>query len=71
MITRAPGQNVFTIKIKGKAAHAGINPEDGISAIKVATDIVRNLNLGRLDDLSTANIGMIRGGSATILYVLM
>jgi tripeptide aminopeptidase len=49
---------------KGRSAHAGMNPEDGRSAIYAAARAVGDLRLGRVDDETTANIGTIRGGSA-------
>lgn len=49
--------------ITGRAAHAGMEPEKGISAIKIASDIISQLSLGRIDEETTANIGIIEGGS--------
>ena len=51
--------------MKGKAAHAGACPEDGVSAIAIAADAITNMNLGRIDEETTANIGTIGGGTAT------
>ncbi|ACB85466.1 M20/M25/M40 family metallo-hydrolase [Natranaerobius thermophilus] len=65
MIVEAPGQDKYDIKIKGRSAHAGLKPEDGINAIKVAAEIISDLKLGRLDDQTTANIGVIRAGEET------
>ncbi len=65
MIVEAPGQDKYNIKVEGKSAHAGLKPEEGINAIKVASDIVSQLELGRLDDKTTANIGVMKGGEAT------
>ncbi|MDQ2086127.1 M20/M25/M40 family metallo-hydrolase [Herbivorax sp. ANBcel31] len=61
----APTQNTFDIKITGKASHAGIEPEKGISAIQIAADAISKMKLGRIDDETTANIGTIKGGEAT------
>src|SRR2546427_657844 len=47
----------------GKAAHAGIRPEDGRSAIVAAARAVTSLRLGRLDEETTANVGSIEGGT--------
>ena len=47
----------------GRAAHAGIRPEDGRSAIAAAARAIGALELGRLDDETTANVGTIEGGS--------
>jgi len=65
IVHRAPAQDSLTIKIKGKAAHAGICPEKGISAIKIASVAIANINEGRVDKETTANIGLIKGGQAT------
>lgn len=49
--------------INGKAAHSGIEPEKGISAIQIAALAISKMKLGRIDHETTANIGIIRGGS--------
>ena len=51
------------IEVTGRAAHAGVEPEKGISAIKIATVLINKLPQGRLDDETTFNIGKIEGGS--------
>jgi tripeptide aminopeptidase len=51
--------------IRGRAAHAGIRPEDGRSAIQVAARAIASMRLGRLDPQTTANVGVIAGGTAT------
>lgn len=61
----APTQAKVTMIIKGKSAHAGVNPEDGISAIQVAAKSIAKMNLGRIDDETTANIGKFQGGGPT------
>jgi tripeptide aminopeptidase len=53
----------FDIDIKGRAAHAGAEPEKGLSAIAIAADIINQLPQGRLDNNTTFNIGNIAGGS--------
>ncbi|MFC4302589.1 M20/M25/M40 family metallo-hydrolase [Cohnella boryungensis] len=58
----APTNSRQTITIRGKAAHAGVNPEDGISAIQVASKAVSRMRLGRIDSETTANIGRFEGG---------
>ncbi len=65
VIVGAPAAVYVNADIVGKAAHAGLNPEDGISAISLAAKVLSSLPDGRLDDHSTANIGLISGGSAT------
>ena len=64
-ITGAPAAKYVVAKISGLAAHAGLHPEQGISAIQIAAQAVGKLQLGLLDDESTANIGLISGGTAT------
>ncbi|WP_239614012.1 M20/M25/M40 family metallo-hydrolase [Cohnella mopanensis] len=58
----APTNSRQYITIRGKAAHAGVNPEDGISAIQVASKAVSRMKLGRIDSETTANIGRFEGG---------
>ncbi len=58
----APSQNVVTAKITGRAAHAGLEPEKGISALLIAAEILGRLPLGRIDEETTANIGRMEGG---------
>ncbi|MFC1844518.1 M20/M25/M40 family metallo-hydrolase [Thermodesulfobacteriota bacterium] len=65
VVIGAPAANRITARIKGIAAHAGLSPEKGISAIHLAAKAIARLKLGRLDTESTANIGLIEGGAAT------
>ena len=65
VVVGAPAANRINIKIKGIAAHAGLSPEKGISAIHLAAKAIARLRLGKLDTESTANIGLIEGGTAT------
>lgn len=60
----APYHYVFTAEFKGRAAHAGVEPQKGISAISVAAAALSAFKYGRIDEESTANIGTIQGGSA-------
>lgn len=64
VIMGAPAAVTISAHIHGRAAHAGLNPEDGLSAIFLASQVISNLPLGRLDNDSTANIGVINGGHA-------
>jgi len=64
MTTQAPYADDISFEVRGKAAHAGVEPEKGINAIKIAAQAISEMKLGRLDEESTANIGTIRGGSA-------
>ena len=60
-----PSQYQIEARFKGKAAHAGIEPEKGINAIAIASNAISNMKLGRLDFETTANVGLISGGIAT------
>ncbi|MCL4415240.1 MAG: M20/M25/M40 family metallo-hydrolase, partial [Actinobacteria bacterium] len=46
----------------GKSAHAGMSPEKGINALKIAAEAICSLDLGRIDHETTTNIGTIQGG---------
>lgn len=65
MIMQGPVQKTMVIDIKGKSAHAGIAPEEGISAIEIMADAISQMPLGRIDEDTTANIGIVQGGKAT------
>ena len=65
VINRAPAANRFTIDIFGHEAHAGVCPEQGVSAIQIASRAISRMNLGRIDAETTANIGTIHGGMAS------
>lgn len=65
IITKAPAQDAIKVKIIGKPAHAGLQPEKGISSIMVASRAIENMNLLRIDEETTANIGIVKGGIAT------
>jgi tripeptide aminopeptidase len=65
IINKAPSQDSIEVEIIGKAAHAGVHPEDGINAIKVAGIALSKMKLGRIDKETTSNIGIINGGLAT------
>jgi tripeptide aminopeptidase len=65
LFTKGPSANHFEFKIHGLESHAGVAPEQGISAIKIAAEGIAAMKLGRIDEETTANIGVIRGGEAT------
>lgn len=65
IIYTAPTHDIFDISYKGKAAHAGFEPEKGISAIQAAALAISRMRLGRIDEETTANVGVIQGGVAT------
>jgi len=65
VVTRAPSANDLAFSVFGREAHAGAAPEKGINAIKIASQAIAQLQLGRIDAETTCNIGMIEGGLAT------
>jgi tripeptide aminopeptidase len=60
---RAPSIVQFTAEVRGRSAHAGFEPEKGISAIVAASRAIAALKLGRVDGQTTANIGLFNGGT--------
>ncbi len=64
LFTRGPAADKLEFTVHGIAAHAGVSPEDGISAIRVAAEAIARMRLGRIDPETTANIGLIEGGRA-------
>jgi len=64
VFTKAPGSNRIDAVVHGRAAHAGMAPEDGVSAIVVVAEAIAAMRLGRIDDQTTANLGRIEGGRA-------
>lgn len=64
VVVAAPAANKISIEIKGMAAHAGLCPEAGINALALAAEALSSLRLGRLDEESTRNFGVIEGGVA-------
>ena len=64
VVNGAPYGVKLAITVKGKSAHAGIDPESGVSAVVIASRAIANMKLGRIDELTTANIGTISGGQA-------
>jgi tripeptide aminopeptidase len=64
VILGAPHQASIDVTFRGKAAHAGMYPEDGRSAIAAAARAIADLRLGRVDEETTAGVGTITGGTA-------
>ena len=64
IITGAPCHWTMRACFHGRAAHAGVEPEAGVSAIALAADAVAAMPLGRLDECTPANVGVIAGGTA-------
>jgi tripeptide aminopeptidase len=65
IITSAPWHKRVTARVVGTAAHAGMEPENGHSAISAAARAIASMPLGRIDAETTANVGTIHGGQAT------
>jgi tripeptide aminopeptidase len=63
-IYSACGALGFKIKVIGKASHSGIAPEKGINSLQIVSKAISQLPLGRIDDESTMNIGILKSGSA-------
>jgi tripeptide aminopeptidase len=65
VIIGAPAANKINVEINGLSAHAGLCPEAGINALALAAKALNTIQLGRLDEESTCNFGLIQGGVAT------
>ena len=64
LFIKAPAANRMEFHVHGLEAHAGVCPEKGVNAIKVASEGIAQMSLGRIDHETTANIGVIEGGAA-------
>ena len=64
LIMAAPTYYQVTGEFVGRAAHSGLRPEDGRNAIAAAAKAIDAMKLGRIDEETTANIGLIEGGTA-------
>jgi tripeptide aminopeptidase len=64
VIMAAPSARKIDFRFHGRAAHSGMYPEEGRSAIAAAARAISDFRLGRLDEETTANVGVIQGGSA-------
>jgi tripeptide aminopeptidase len=64
MVVAGPTYYAVHAEFIGRAAHAGIRPEDGRNAIAAAAKAIEAMQLGRLDDETTANVGVIQGGAS-------
>jgi tripeptide aminopeptidase len=64
VILGAPYAHSMEVRFHGRAAHSGMYPEEGRSAIAAAARAIADLRLGRIDDETTANVGTIQGGTA-------
>ncbi len=64
-VISAPTHYQYKITIYGKAAHAGVEPEKGIDAMKASAALINKIKTGKIDFETTANVGKISGGVAT------
>ena len=64
IVIAAPTLHRMVAEFRGRAAHAGVRPEDGRSAIAAAARAIAAMRLGRIDPETTANVGTIEGGTA-------
>jgi len=64
VILGAPHSTIMEVTFRGQAAHAGMAPEEGRSAIAAAARAIADMRLGRLDEETSANVGTIAGGVA-------
>ncbi len=62
IVIGGPSYFAIDVDVKGRSAHAGMEPEKGINAIAAAAKAIAALRLGRLDHETTANVGVISGG---------
>jgi tripeptide aminopeptidase len=65
IVSASPTYQRVVAELHGRAAHAGLRPEDGRSAIAAAARAIASMQLGRLDSETTSNVGTISGGTAT------
>jgi tripeptide aminopeptidase len=63
IILGAPWSQAMEVRFHGRAAHSGMFPEEGRSAIQAAAKAIADLRLGRVDEETTANVGIISGGT--------
>ena len=64
VVLGAPWSRAMEVRFHGRSAHAGMAPEEGRSAIQAAAKAIADLRLGRIDEVTTANVGTISGGTA-------
>ena len=64
VVLGAPWSRAMEVRFHGRAAHAGMAPEEGRSAIQAAAKAIADLRLGRVDEDTTSNVGTITGGTA-------
>jgi len=64
IVLGSPHARLLDFRFHGRAAHAGMYPEDGRSAIAAASRAIADFRLGRIDEETSANVGVITGGTA-------
>ena len=64
VIMGAPFGRILDVRFHGRPAHSGMVPEEGRSAVAAAARAIADLRLGRIDEETTANVGLVSGGSA-------
>ena len=64
VVVGAPSAQELVLRFHGRASHAGMYPEEGRSAIVAAARAIVDMPLGRIDDETSANVGLVKGGSA-------
>src|SRR4051812_22589520 len=64
VILGAPHSQAMEVTFHGRASHAGMYPDEGRSSIAAAARAIAEMRLGRVDEISTANVGTIAGGTA-------
>ena len=62
IVIGGPSYFAIDVEVTGRSAHAGMEPEKGINSIQAASNAIAKLKLGRLDEETTANVGVINGG---------
>jgi len=65
LLIGAPAQNSYKAVVHGVEAHAGVEPEKGLNAIRIASEAIAAMPMGRIDFETTCNLGIINGGEAT------
>jgi tripeptide aminopeptidase len=64
IVLGSPYGRLLDFRFRGRAAHAGMHPEDGRSAVAAASRAIADFRLGRVDEETSANVGQITGGTA-------
>ncbi len=64
VVLGAPTQRSLTVRFHGRAAHAGMYPEEGRSAVLAAARAIADMRLGRIDAETSTNVGLVHGGTA-------